>query len=235
MCNSLDGILNGMGKIIHGINAPRVARVMMGHMSHPVNNGITHIHIRRRHINTGPQNFLPVPVHPVFHIFEQFQILLHAPFRRRVFLSRLRQGSPVFPDLIRAQIGYISFSFFNQRNRRFIHLPEIIGCKEQTVFPVCAKPLNIRFNRLYKFRLFLCRIGIVKTHIELAAVLFCKTIIQKNTLGVPDMQISVRFGRKTGVNRIINALRQIFIDDLLDKITTFFNFTHDFTCLIFLF
>ena len=45
MGNMLNGVLNGMGKIIHGVNAPLISRIVMLHMSHTINNRVSHVDI----------------------------------------------------------------------------------------------------------------------------------------------------------------------------------------------
>ena len=148
----------------------------MGHTGDTINNRITHIHIARVHIYFRPQHFLAVCKFSVFHIFKQCQILFHTAVSVRIFLPWLRQCATIFTQLLRGQIRYISKSFFDQRNCRLVHLSEIIGRKKKTIFPVCAQPLNIFLDGLYKFRLFFCRIRIVKTHVKFTAILFCNAI-----------------------------------------------------------
>ena len=70
MSDSFDGIFDRMGKIIHGIYAPGISRVMMAHMGHTVNDRITHIHIRRGHVNSGAQNLFPVGIYAILHFFK---------------------------------------------------------------------------------------------------------------------------------------------------------------------
>ena len=45
------------------------------------------------------------------------------------------------------------------------------------VAPVCAQPLNVFFDGLYKFLTFLGWVGVVKTHVKFAIVFFCQTIV----------------------------------------------------------
>ena len=46
-------------------------------------------------------------------------------------------------DFIRTQIGNIGFSFFDEFYSGFVHLGKIVGCEEETVFPVCTEPFDI--------------------------------------------------------------------------------------------
>ena len=59
----------------------------------------------------------------------------------------------------------------------FIHLVKIIGCEKQSVLPVCTKPFDICLDGFYKLTLFFGRVCIIKTHVELAVIFLCKTIV----------------------------------------------------------
>ena len=56
MRNSFDRILDRMCEIVHRIDAPGISGSVVCHMSHTVDNRITHVHIRRCHVNTGTKN-----------------------------------------------------------------------------------------------------------------------------------------------------------------------------------
>ena len=151
MGDSFDCILDRMCKIIHRIDAPLVTRIMVCHMCHTIQDRITHIDIRGCHIDMGTQYLCAILVHAVFHIFKQLQIFFNASVTVWIFLTRLCQCSSVGADLICAQIGYICFALFDQFYRAFIHLIKIIGCKEETIFPVSPKPFDISLDGLYEF------------------------------------------------------------------------------------
>ena len=195
--NALDRVLNRMRKIIHWINAPCILRIVMLHMRHAINDGVTHIHIWRRHIDSGAQHLLAVLIRAVFHRFKQRKILFHASVGRWIFPARLRQSPSVCPDFIGRKIRNIGFALSNQRNGRFIHLSKIIGRKKQAVFPIRAKPLYVRLNRIDKFDLFFRRIRVIKAQVEGSAIFLCKPRIQQYGFRMSDMQITVWLRRKS--------------------------------------
>ena len=177
MRDALDGVLDGMGEVVHGINTPFIAGIVMCHMRHTVDDRITHIHIGRGHVDLGAQHLLSVPIHAVLHVLEQFQVLFHAAVPVRAVLARLGQRAAVFPDLLRAQVADVCLSLFDQLHRSLIHLREIIRREEQPVLPVRAQPLDIFLDRLHELYLLLGRVRVVKTHIKLAVVLFCQPVV----------------------------------------------------------
>jgi hypothetical protein len=66
-------------------------------------------------------------------------------------------------------------------------------------------------------------VGVVEAQVTAAAVLLRYTKIQTDRFGVPDMEIAVRLGRKTGHHLRSAPGLQISIDDVADEIATRFH------------
>ena len=71
MADSFNGILNRMCKIIHRVDAPGVTCSVMRHMCHTVDDRVTHIDIRRCHINFRTQNLFSILKFSVLHILKE--------------------------------------------------------------------------------------------------------------------------------------------------------------------
>ena len=214
----LDRILDRMGEIVHRIDAPLIACVVVRHVGDAVNDRVAHIDVRGGHIDLCAQHLLAVRILSFLHLFKELQVLLHGTVPVGAFLSGLGQGAAVLLDLLRRKITDIRLAFFNQENGALIHFLEVIGSEIQPVLPVRAEPGNIFLDRFHELDLFLGRIGIVKTQVELAAVLLCQAVVQKDGLGVADVQIAVRLRRESGHDVGVDALGQILVDGLLNKI-----------------
>ena len=130
MRNALDRVLNGMRKIVHGIDAPCISRVVMRHVRHAVNNGITHVDVGTCHVDLGAKHKLAVGILALFHLLKKAKVLLYAPVAVRIVLARLRKGSAVLFDLLRRQIRHVSLALLNELNGALIHLTKIVGRKE---------------------------------------------------------------------------------------------------------
>lgn len=72
------------------------------------------------------------------------------------FLAGSGEITAVSPDLIRCQIADKGLALLDQEYGTLIHLLEVIGCKEEPVLKISSQLLHVRYNGLYKFRLFLC-------------------------------------------------------------------------------
>ena len=90
MGDALNGILNGMSIVIHGIDAPLVAGILVRQMSHTINDGISHIHIGRSHINLCTQCFLSVCKLAVLHILKQLQVFFYGTISVGIVFTGLR-------------------------------------------------------------------------------------------------------------------------------------------------
>ena len=70
MSDPFDSILDRMSEVVHRINAPFVASIVMADVSDTVDDRISHIHIRRSHIDFRPEDLLSVCVLAFPHFFE---------------------------------------------------------------------------------------------------------------------------------------------------------------------
>ena len=177
MCDTFNCIFDWVCKVIHRINAPCITGSVVSHMSYTIDDRVTHIHIRRCHVNFCTENLFSIGIFALFHFFKKLKVFFYGTVAVRAFFTRLCQSTTILADLVGGQVTDISFAFFDQFDCCFIHLTEIIGSEEKSVLPVSTEPFDICFDRFYKFTFFFCRVGIIKTHIKLAVVFFGKSVI----------------------------------------------------------
>ena len=77
-----------MGKVIHRIDAPCIAGAMVMGFCNTVDNRVTHIDIRRCHVDFCTQHFGPVGKFAVFHSFKQRQVFFHRTVAVRTVFAR---------------------------------------------------------------------------------------------------------------------------------------------------
>ena len=117
---------------------------------------------------------------------------------------------------------------FDQLDCKIVQLLTIIRC-EMLIAPLEAQPFKVCLDGFHVLDAFFFRIGVVKTQIAGAAVVFGDSKIQANRLGMPDMQIPIGLGRKAGGNPSpVFAGFEVGIDDISDEIAgrIVFRFTH---------
>ena len=126
----------------------------------------------------------------------------------------------MLPDLVAREVIDVGPTGLDEPHRALIEAIEIVRRVVIPVVPVNAEPANILLDRSGE-RLVLClRIGIVHPEVTDAAILFSDPEIEVNSFGMADVQIPVRFGRKTRVHSTTAAVcTQIVGHDLTDEIT----------------
>ena len=103
--------------------------------------------------------------------------------------------------------------------RAGIHGVEIVGGEIQVAAPVKAQPPDHCLDGIDVLLLFLFRIGVVEAQMAHAGIITRQTEVEKNRLGMPIMQITVRLGRETGFHPAAPFSDGILlIDDVADEI-----------------
>ena len=124
---------------------------------------------------------------------------------------------------------YISFqgvetAFYVWLNGEFVGLFKVIGAVVNAAGGNCTQPVQILVDGINVLGVFLGGVSIVITEIEQTAVFLCGAVVDIDCLSGANVQISVGLGRETGVNGIVHACSEIFINNLVNKIAC--NFFH---------
>ena len=95
----------------------------------------------------------------------------------------------------------VCFSFLDQTDGKIPQLLEVIGC---VIFisPLEAQPFNVFLDGFYIFYIFLGRVGIIETKVAYASIALGYSEIQTNSLGMSDVQVSIRFRREASLPTI---------------------------------
>ena len=59
--DALQSVLNGVGEVVHGVDAPLVSLTVVVHMTDAVNDRITHIEVAGGQIDLGPEGVFVIP------------------------------------------------------------------------------------------------------------------------------------------------------------------------------
>ena len=104
----------------------------------------------------------------------------------------------VFAELFRCQLAHVGEPLADQFESQLISLFKIIRAIVQAVAPVKAEPMDVFLNGVDVLCIFLGRIGVVKAKIAKAAEALGSAEIDRQSLAVTDMQVSVWFRRESG-------------------------------------
>ena len=149
----------------------------MGHMSHTVDDRVTHVDVGGCHIDLGTEHFLSVLILAVFHVLEKFQVFFHGTITVGAVFTRLSQGSSVLADLLRREVADVGFAFFDKLDGILVHFSKVIGSEVESVLPVGAQPFDIGLDGLHELHFLFRGVGVVETHVEFAVIFLCKSII----------------------------------------------------------
>ena len=143
VCDSLDRVGLAVRKVVHGINAPLVARAVMLGMQNTVHHRIAHVQVLRRHVDLGAQGAGAIRELARAHALEQIQILFDGAIAPGAFLAGFGQSAAIFAHLVGGQIADKSLARLDQLDGPCMKLIEVVRRVEETIFPVAAQPANV--------------------------------------------------------------------------------------------
>jgi len=228
MGDAFQSVLDGMGKVIHGVDAPLVALTVMVHVTDPVDNGVTHIEVAGGQVDLGSQGVAVVLKFAGTHPCEQIQAFLHGTVPVGGDGGGV-QIAPVFLELLGGQLADISQALLDQLHSVLVVLLKVVGTIVEPVAPVEAQPVDVFLDGVHKLHVFLGRVGVVHTQVAQTTELQGSAEVNGQGLAVADMQVAVGLRRKTGVNGLAcigTAFSDIFLNEAVDKIQAFSDFSH---------
>ena len=117
-------ILDRMGEVVHWINAPLIAKMIVRDVANTVKDGIAEMDVGRSHIDLGSQTPFPVGVFTGLHIPENLKIAFDARLAPGRRLPGTFGNAAIFLPLLLCEIAAISFTRLDEILGDFIHLVE---------------------------------------------------------------------------------------------------------------
>ena len=218
----LDGIALAVGVVVHGVDAPFVARAMMMSMLDAVEDRITEHHVRMCHVYLRAEHLFTVGILAVAHFTEDTQVLLGSAVPPGALLAGSLHGAASCTDFLLGLVVDVCKSSLDQLFGPFIELVEIVGCIK-LLLPLETEPFDVFLDGIYIFGVFLGRVGVVVAEVGLSAIFLGQSEIDAQALCMPEVQVSVGLRRKAGKDGIHFAGLEIVLDDFFEEIQfTFF-------------
>ncbi len=218
MRDALDRVRLPMGVVVARIDRPFVAGARMRGVQDAIEHGVAQIDVAGRHVDPGAQHAGAVRKLAGLHAAKQIEVFLHRAVAERAVLARLGQRAAPDPDFLLRLVVDIGEARADQALRPFVELFEIIRGIEQVFSPVVAEPVHVGLNRIDIFLLFLGRIGVVEPQVAAPGKLLRDAEIERDRLGVADMQIAVRLRREPGHDLAVFLGVEIGLDDVANEI-----------------
>ena len=216
--NSLERILNGMCIVVKGINAPLVALSVMAYVNYSVNCRVTHIHIGGCHIDLRTEGLRAVGKLAVLHSLKEVEVLFDRAIAVGAVLAGLGKGASVLTKLFCIKVANVCLAVLDKLYCELVALIKVIGAVENAAGGLASKPGKVAVDAFNVLVVLLRGVGIVVTEVEKAAVLLCGHRIDPDRLCGADVEISVRLGRKTGVDLELGISRKVLVNYIVDKV-----------------
>ncbi|MNV14843.1 hypothetical protein D3C71_1055400 [compost metagenome] len=215
--DALDRIAQCMGEVVHRVDRPRVAGVLVLDVLDAVQRRIAQVDVAAGHVDLGAHGARAIGELTGTHAAEQVEVFLDAAVAVRRGTTRFGQGAAVGAHFLGRQVADIGLAVADQLLRGQVIGIEIVRGVAQLV-PLKAQPAHVVLDRGHVLRVFLGRVGVVETQVADAAELTGDAEVQADRLGVANVQVTVGFRREAGLDRLVLSAGQVLAHDLADEI-----------------
>ena len=218
--DALHGVLEGMGVVVHGIDAPLVPSAVVAGVVDAVDHRVPHIEVAGGQVDLGPQGHAAVLELPGPHPAEQVQALLLGPVPVGA-LGGVGQVAPHLLHLLGGELAHVGQALLDELLGPFVHILKVVGGVVEPVLPVVAQPVDVLFDGVYVLHVLLGGVGVVHAQVADAPEALRRAEIDVNGLGVADVQVAVGLGWETGVD--LHALgtaagTHVLLDEVIDEV-----------------
>ena len=197
--DALQRILDGVGEVIHGVDAPLVPLAVVVHIVDAVEDGVPHVEVAGGQVDLGPEGVLALgelaPAHPL----KEVQTLLHGAVPPGA-AGGGADTAPVFLELLRGKLADIGEAFPDQAHRLAVILLKVVRAVEEAVAPVEAQPVDVPLDGVHELHILLGGVGVVHPEVAEAAELLRRAEVDGQGLAVADVQVAVGLRREAGVD-----------------------------------
>ena len=211
-------VLERVGVVVHRVDAPLVAGVVVMGLADAVDHRVAHVHVRRRHVDLGAEHGLAFVELAAGHLFEGREVLVDGHVAGRARLAGVFLVAVEFADLLLGEEADVGLAELDQLDGVGVHALEVVRRLVVVLVPVEAQPADVLLDRVDVFDLFLGRIRVVHAQVAAALEFEGEAEVQADRLRVADVQVAVGFRRETGGDGRVLTRGQVGVDDLLDEV-----------------
>ena len=222
MGDVLVGILQRVGEVVHGIDAPCAARVVVFREHDAVQHGVPHVHVAGGHVYFGAQNGFSFRDFPVFHGLKACQVFFHGTVPVGGFLAGHVHVAALGAYFLHRLFVHVGQSLVDEGDGAFVKEIEHVAGKKEIVPPVEAQPADVFLDAVHIFLVFLAGVGVVKAQVAARARKFLgDTEIEADGFGMSDMEVTIGFRRKAGYRCLMLAGGKVIRNHIADEISAF--------------
>ena len=221
MGDALGGVAQRMRVVVHRIDRPVVAGVLVLDVLDPVQRRVAQIDVAAGHVDLGAEGSRAIGKFARAHAPEQVEILFDTAIAERGFPACFMQRAAIGTHVICIEVADEGIALADQFLGGEIEHLEIIG--SVTEFrPLVAEPAYIVLDGADVFGVFAGRVGVVKTQVAAAAEFLGDAEVGPDRPGVSQMQVAVGLRREAGPDCGLPAAGEIVANDLANEILTAF-------------
>jgi hypothetical protein len=222
MGDAFDRVGLAVGVIVTRIDRPLGSGARVAGVQDTIQHGVAQVDVAGGHVDPGAQHPGAVGKLAGFHAAEQIEVLLRRTIAERAVLAGFGQGAAPVANVGLGLVVDIGMAVANQGFRPVVEPVEIIRGVKQVASPVVTEPTHIGLNRIDVFLLFPDRIGVVEPQVTAPGKLLRDAEIERDRLGMTDMQVAVRLRRKPRHDPGVLFGVEIGMDDVANEIPTGF-------------
>src|SRR2546422_7271103 len=152
------------------------------------------------------------------HALEEVQVLCDAPAAVGALLARLGQGPPVLGDLVRREVVHVRAARSDELDGPVVKLLEVVARVVEVRAPVEAEPAHVAHDRVDVLLALLRRVRVVEPEMAAPAELQRQPEVESDRLGVADVEVPVRLGRKARDDTLEAAGLEVLDDRVADEV-----------------
>src|SRR5215203_3157052 len=219
--DALDGVRLTVGEVVQRIDAPLVAGSRVSRVQDPVQHRVAHVDVGRSHVDPGPEHSGAVRKLTRAHALEQVEILIDRTVAPGAVLARLAEGAAVLADLVGGEVVDVGLAGLDQVDGPVVELMEVVRRVVEMLAPVEAEPADVLLDGVDVLLLFLDRVRVVEAQVAAPAELLGDPEVERDRLGMADVEVTVRLGREARHDRRDPAFTDVGGNDLADEIASF--------------
>ena len=217
--DALDGVLDGVGKIVHRVDAPLIALTVMLGVLDTVDGRVTHIHVGAGEVDFSAEGLFALLELACTHPAEEVEVLFRgavAPRRGTGGLACV--AAAVLAHLVAGQVIDICLTLKDELFGILIALVEVVAAVEDAAVGVGTQPVQVLDDAVDILLPFTGGVGVVEAEVELAAVLVCDGPVDIDRLGAADVQVAIGLRREAGMDLADFAFGEVGVNDLSQKV-----------------
>ena len=122
-------------------------------------------------------------------------------------------------DLVGVQVADVRLAGLDELHGPLVNLLEIVGGVIEPVLPIEAQPADVFHDRVDVLHVLFAGVGVVEAQVAQAVELPGDAEVQADRLGVADVQVAVRLGRKPRIDpSAVLAGAIVLVDDRADEV-----------------